>query len=103
MSSDDYSIINVTNTPLTQKADYAVRVYGDSMNPKYENGDLLLVSTKEEIHEGDLGIFLLDGESYFKKFSRTSLISLNPKYKEIDVRNKVLIPLGKVIGKLRKD
>lgn len=102
LSSDDYSIINVSNSPLTKKADYAVRVYGDSMNPKYENGDLLLVSTKEEIHTGDLGIFLLDGESYFKKLSPTSLVSLNPKYKEIDIRNKVLIPLGKVIGKLKK-
>lgn len=102
LSSDDYTMINVSDSPLTKKADYAVRVYGDSMNPKYENGDILLVSSKEEINIGDLGIFLLDGESYFKKLSPTSLISLNPKYKEIDVRNKVLIPLGKVIGKLKK-
>ena len=98
-----YSKISVYSTPVTDTADFAVKIKGDSMNPKYSSEDVLLVSETPEIERGELGIFSLNGESYFKKFGGDRLISLNPAYNDI-----VFTPhddvqcFGRVIGRLKK-
>ena len=103
LSNDTYSTITVEANELTKKADYAVRVYGNSMSPKYEDGDLLLVAQATDLNEGELGIFLVDNESYFKKLGNRKLISLNPDYSDIDLSNVDFSILGRVIGKLKKN
>lgn len=103
LSGDDYSEISVYANSMTGEADFAIRVYGDSMMPRYENGDILLVSRTETVEVGELGIFSLGGESYFKKFGGDRLISLNPAYKDIRLdKNTEITCFGKVIGKLKK-
>ena len=98
-----YSKINVYGNPTTELADFAIRVRGDSMNPKYQDGDILLVSGAEEINIGELGIFMLNGESYFKKFGGDRLISLNPEYKDIVFgAGDGLKCFGRVIGRLKR-
>ena len=84
-------------------ADFAVRVYGDSMMPRFENGDILLVEGADQIPQGELGIFSINGESYFKKYGGDKLISLNPMYGDIRLGdNDRVLCFGKVIGKLKK-
>lgn len=103
LSGDDYSEIAVYSNEKTEAADFAVRVYGDSMMPRYEDGDILLVAKSDEIDKGELGIFLLNGEGYFKKYGGDRLISLNPAYCDIVLNDHdEIICFGKVIGRLKK-
>ncbi len=103
LSGDDYKEISVYANSMTADADFAIRVYGDSMMPRYENGDILLVSRTETVEIGELGIFSVGGESFFKKFGGDRLISLNPAYKDIRLDEHADITcFGKVIGKLKK-
>lgn len=103
LSGADYSEIAVYSNEKTEAADFAVRVYGDSMMPRYEDGDILLVAKSDEIDKGELGIFLLNGEGYFKKYGGDRLISLNPAYRDIVLNDHdEIICFGKVIGRLKK-
>lgn len=53
------------------------------MQPKFFDGDRLLVKQADSIYEGEIGVFILNNESYIKKMGRGELISLNPAYKPI--------------------
>ena len=70
------------------------------MTPLYEDGSIVLVQKTEILENGDIGIFYLDGEQYCKRMVGNQLISINPKYKPIDVSNlNYFRILGKVVGK----
>ena len=100
---DQFSEITIYTNSKTETADFAVRVYGDSMMPRFENGDILLVEGADQIPKGELGIFSINGESYFKKYGGDKLISLNPMYGDIRLGdNDRVLCFGKVIGKLKK-
>ena len=100
---DQYSEITIYSNSKTEDADFAVRVYGDSMMPRFENGDILLIEGADSVEYGELGIFSINGDSYFKKYGGDRLISLNPRYKDILLGdNDRIFCFGKVIGKLKK-
>ena len=65
---------------ITNEADYALRISGNSMEPKYHNGDVLLVQNADSIEIGEPGIFLLDGSGFFKIYDGDRLLSLHPDY-----------------------
>ncbi|MBE6557783.1 MAG: helix-turn-helix domain-containing protein [Ruminococcaceae bacterium] len=89
--------------PKTENADYALRISGDSMEPKYHTGDVLLVEDCDFVEEGELGIFVLDGSGYFKKYGGDRLISLNPAYAPIMLKDfQEVICCGRVVGKLKR-
>ena len=103
LDSDASDEINIPNTAKTQIADYALRINGNSMEPKYHNGDIHLVQTCESVEVGELGIFVLDGEAYFKQYGGDRLISFNPEYGDILLKDFTTAECyGKVIGKLKK-
>ncbi len=83
LDSDGSRSIVLNLNDITERADFAVRVRGDSMIPKYDDGDIVLVEAASDVDEGSVGIFILNGESYIKKLGRNTLISLNPKYSAI--------------------
>lgn len=91
--------IEIPNTPEYKKVDYAIGVNGTSMQPLYDDGDMLLVEMTEDIEIGDIGIFRINGESFVKKLGESELISLNPAAKNIPL-NESAGCMGKVIGKL---
>lgn len=91
--------IEIPNIPKYKKVDYAIGVNGNSMEPTYHDGDMLLVEMTEDIDIGDIGIFRVDNESYVKKLGKTELISLNPDAKNIPLNDSAGC-MGKVIGKL---
>lgn len=92
---------SVIDNVLTQRADFAVPVSGDSMEPQFCNGDLALVST-EPSEIGDIVVVFLQGEGYIKKLGKNELISFNPKYKPIPLDDSLRV-CGKVIGILDPD
>ncbi len=101
--SDDMPIeyTNVPKTDKTLSADFMLEVRGDSMQPKFLDGDRVLVQNSESIYEEEIGVFILNGESYIKKMGRNELISLNPAYNPIKLNEFDEIRcVGKVLGKL---
>ena len=72
--------IEIPDTPENRRGDYVVRVSGSSMTPAFKDGDLVLVEKNARVDEGDIGIFVLNGESFIKKQGVDELISLNPDY-----------------------
>lgn len=102
---DDYYCenIEVRATKASLGADYALRVYGNSMEPKFTEGDILLVRRQDRVDIGDLGIFIADGEGYFKRFIGEYLRSFNPAYQDICIENFAEFRCcGKVIGRMRR-
>lgn len=91
--------IEIPDIPEYRKADYAIGVNGDSMEPVYHDGDMLIVEMTDEIRVGEIGIFSLNGECYVKKLGKGELISLNPKYDNIPL-NETAKCMGRVIEKL---
>lgn len=101
MTSEDKEPIKVRCTSITNKASYALRISGDSMQPTYNNGDIVLVQSTTDISTGEIGIFVLNGEGYIKELGNNELISYNKKYEPIPLNDTVSCR-GKVIGKLNK-
>ena len=102
LDSADAEKVTILFSEQTKDANFALRVSGNSMEPKYQNGDILLVKEQPTVSEGELGIFVLDGEGFFKKFGGDRLISLNPGYKDIMLSDYNDITCkGKVIGKVK--
>ncbi|MDE6579583.1 MAG: XRE family transcriptional regulator [Ruminiclostridium sp.] len=101
---DDYAEqIRVPINDETLRANYALRVAGDSMEPQFYDGDIVLVETQPSVKVGEIGIFIYEGEAYIKEFGGDRLISLNSKYddKQITDFNSFYCK-GLVIGVLDK-
>ena len=99
--SDDVPVewMTIPKTAITEQADYMLKVRGDSMQPKFFDNDVLLIKKSPSILEGEIGIFILNGDSYVKQMGRGELISLNPAYTPIKLTNYDDIRCsGKVIG-----
>ena len=75
---------------------YALRVMGDSMTPKYCDGDIVLIDHDAEPKNGDIAVALVDGtESTLKIFSRRGdKITLTPI--NMDVHKPMTYPAGRV-------
>lgn len=63
----------------------AIRVTGDSMYPKIEDGDIIIVRKQESVDSGDISVVLLDGDEGLVKVveygsSWVELHSLNEEY-----------------------
>ena len=94
--------ISIPDVERTRDADMAVQIAGNSMEPKYHNGDILLVRQGGELQIGDLGLFSCDGEAYFKVFDGERLLSLNKLYDPIPLsRFNEVYCFGKIIGRLK--
>lgn len=96
-------VVSIPVSEKTAEADYALRISGDSMEPKYHNGDVLLIRNADSVEIGELGIFLLDGSGFFKAYGGDRLLSLNPEYGPILLKDFADVQCkGRVIGKLRR-
>lgn len=91
-------LIQVRDTPESRRADFAIGVLGESMEPTFYDGDIVLVKKCDSIRAGEIGIFQKDNEIYIKEWGTDQLISHNPKYKPIKEDTDILL-IGKVIGK----
>ncbi len=91
--------IFVVETPDSEMADFVLEVSGDSMEPDFHDGDKVLVSSQPTVDEGEIGIFILNGEAYIKELGSNELISHNPAYKPIRIHpDDSIYCCGKVIG-----
>jgi len=83
LDDDNLTEITVPDTPDARKADFALTICGDSMEPIYHDKDIVLVKKMPCIDVGEIGIFYVDGNGYIKKYGGDRLISLNSAYDDI--------------------
>lgn len=87
---------------LTRKADICIDVYGNSMEPKYYDGDILLIRKQPDVEIGEIGIFIIDDKGFVKKKGTEGLISINKDY-DIIPKSEDIKCFGKVLGVLEKE
>lgn len=83
--------------------DFASWVFGDSMEPKFQNGEVVLIKETGFDYDGAVYAVDWDGQTYIKKVYREPdglrLVSLNPKYKDkfapFDEDPRII---GKIVG-----
>lgn len=92
--------IEIPDTAEYRNADFAVPVAGDSMEPTYSDGDVLLVHEQDAVNIGDIGLFAVNGHGYVKEMGNGVLISHNHEYDDIPIDESFKC-FGKVIGKLK--
>ncbi len=101
LDSDDYTEVQADTAPSA--AEFGIRIKGNSMEPRYSNGQTVWVKKCSTLKSGDIGIFFLDGNAYCKQYKKDAkgvqLISLNPDYAPIDVtEDSELMTFGKVLN-----
>ena len=86
-------------------ADYAFQVDGDSMLPKYQNGDMIYVKKQSTLYDGEIGVVVYNGKGYLKQYYKDgadiSLVSLNEDYEDIAITlddDTSFYIVGKVVG-----
>lgn len=86
--NEDYETIPVTGQ-VPRGAELAVRIQGDSMEPYIHDGGVVYVN-HDPLHNGDVGIFCVDGDMVCKQYYRDPLgmvylFSLNRRRSDADV------------------
>ena len=86
---------------------FALKIKGDSMEPRMESGDVVIVKQQPDANSGDTVIVLVNGDdATCKKLQKTDngimLVSTNPKYPPMfysndEILTKPVVILGKVV------
>ncbi len=101
LDGEDYEMVEV-GAEVPEGSNFGVRVAGDSMEPRFHNGQTVWVHQQRSLMTGEIGIFLYDGNAYLKQLVArdgvVALHSLNPRYEDIRISDALpLRVLGKVL------
>jgi len=102
MDSGDYEWIEADGT-VPPSADFGVTVSGNSMVPRFADGQIVWVHEQPAVENGEIGIFYYEGDSYIKRFEQDRkgplLVSINPEYGPIPITDTDNFTVfGKVVG-----
>lgn len=91
---------------------FALKIKGDSMTPKIQNGDVVIIRQQPDVENGEIAVVCVNGEeATCKKIKKhddgVSLVSYNPEYEPMFFTRKEAIELpltvlGKVVELRRK-
>ena len=99
---DSWEETEIPSTPESRRADFAVTVKGNSMEPIYYDGDIVLVKVQPTVNIGETGIFIVNGSGFIKQYGGDRLISINSEYNDILFSDGDTIKCaGKVIGTVK--
>ncbi|MFA0815989.1 MAG: LexA family protein [Anaerofustis sp.] len=86
---------------------FALQIRGESMKPKFDEGDVVIVRKQDDIESGEIAVVLVNGEdATVKKFIKlengVSLVSTNPEFDpmffdEKKIKNLPVRVIGKVV------
>ena len=84
-------------------ADFALRVSGGSMEPLFQDGQIIWINEREAPGSGDIGVFTYFNDVYCKKLiidgNKAYLRSLNPDYEDIEIKDDFgFSSIGKVVS-----
>ena len=75
--------------PVDVDADFVIPIKGDSMEPDYQDGDLVFIQTSVDLNDGVIGVFNYNGDAYIKQLvideDQAYLHSLNSAYKDMPI------------------
>lgn len=96
----------IIDNPYDVKDTIGIQVKGDSMYPKIEDGDTIIVRKQESVDSGSVAVLLLDGEEGLVKKVEygkdwIELHSFNPEYKTRRFEGMDVLRL-RVVGKVLK-
>ena len=102
LDGENYEMVEC-GIEVPEGANFGVRIAGNSMEPRYHDGQTIWVHQQRSLMTGEIGIFLYDGCAYLKKLvaedGNMRLRSLNPAYQDIVILPSLpLRVLGKVLG-----
>lgn len=96
--------VRVQLSSAIRKADFVVTVIGDSMEPTYPDGCMVAIMETQDLHAGDIGAFIVDGEHLVKKVGEGKLVSLNTDYDPIELDEYTEVyTIGKVLGVIAEE
>ena len=99
LADEQTEAIDIPLTDVSRQADFVLQVNGNSMEPRFHDGDLLLIQQTDAVDAGELGVFAVNGEGFFKRAGTGQLESLNPAYKPIRLRaSDSVATFGRVLG-----
>lgn len=91
------------------KADFALSVEGDSMDPLYKNGDIVFIRSLSDVRDGQVAAVIVDDSATLKRVYHlpigVQLVPVNPEYEPMlftaDNSDNIVI-LGLAVGYFRK-
>lgn len=103
-------ILDYEEVPISWQSQgefFALRIKGDSMQPKIDDGDVVIVRQQSDANNGDTVIALVNGDdATCKKLQKTDngimLVSTNPNYLPMfysneEIVTKPVVILGKIV------
>ena len=94
--------IYLYSSDLVRQADLVFPVSGNSMEPEYHDGDLVLVQRypgSPELQYGEIGAFITGNSTYIKVYEKDGLHSLNKRYKTLKFsEDDSVFLIGRVLG-----
>ena len=98
LDSEDYTDFEADES-VPEDADFAVKVGGDSMFPRFIDGQIIFIKKQQTLELGEIGIFEMNGSAFLKKLGMGEFISINPAYEPIPIGEYDTVHVfGKVIG-----
>jgi repressor LexA len=99
---DDYVTVDDVKDPQA----FALKVKGNSMSPRIEDGDVVIVSPQQEARSGDICVARVNGEDTLKKVkfegNYIHLIPLNPEFDPITVKKRDVNFVWKVVKLIKE-
>ena len=106
MFHPDYVDNYVTVDDVKDPQAFALKVKGNSMAPRIEDGDIVVVSPQQEVRNGDVCVVRVDGEDTLKKVkfegNYLHLIPFNPEFEPVTVKRKDVNFVWKVVKLIKE-
>lgn len=102
----DYADDYVTIDDIRDPSAFALKVKGQSMSPRIEDGDVVIVSPQQEARSGDICVIRVNGEDTLKKVKFEGiyihLIPLNTDFEPVTVKRKDVNFVWKVVKLIKQ-
>jgi repressor LexA len=102
----EYAEDSVTVADLKDPQAFGLRVKGNSMAPRIEDGDIVIVSPQHEARSGDICVVRVNGEDTLKKVKfegvYVHLVPLNPDFEPMTVKKKDVNFVWKVVKLIKE-